>query len=188
LRTLATAGGNLCNASPAGDLGVVFVALGAEVTLTSCSGERTIPIESFFVGVNKTQLGEEELLTGVRIALPDRDVGATFSRIGRTVVDIAQANVATCITVGSDGVIEEARIALGAVAPTPIRSESAEKMLLGLKLDAVRDSTIRQAADAAQQTAKPISDIRASAEYRSYVTNVLVRRSLQQSIQSIKGA
>ena len=187
LRTLATVGGNLCNASPAADLAVLFLAMGAEVKILGSSSERQIPLEVFFIGVNKTKLGDDEILTDVRIPLPTQKTGVSFSRVGRTVVDIAQVNAAVCITVGSDGVVGDAKIVLGAVAPTPIRSKAAEKILLGLKTTAIGDDVIERAAVTAAADGKPISDIRASAEYRSYISKVLVRRSIEDSIRSING-
>ncbi len=188
LRNVATVGGNLCNASPAADLSVVFVALGASVKLLGSSGERVISLEQFFRGVNQTALEPDELLIEILVPIPSSRTEPTFNRLGRTVVDIAQVNAAVSLSVDSSGILDGVRIALGAVAPVPIRSGDAEKMLIGSKVSEVGIDLIEEASMQAASDAKPISDIRGSAEFRRYISRVLVRRSINASIMKLSGA
>jgi len=185
LRTYATVGGNLCNASPAADLSVLFVALGAKARIVGKDGERTILLEDFFKGVNKTDLAEDELLSAVQIPLPGLKLSPSFGRVARTVVDIAQVNSAVCLGVDSKGRVEEARVSLGAVAPTPIRSPEAEKMLLATELSRIDSDLIEKIGNRAAADAKPIDDIRASAAFRKHVIEVLVKRCVAESIQKL---
>jgi CO/xanthine dehydrogenase FAD-binding subunit len=187
LRTFATVGGNLCNASPAADLSVLLIALGAETVLMSSSGDRIIPVEDLFIGVNETMLKEDEILKEVRIPLPSSNFASSFKRTGRTVVDIAQVNAATFIRVNDDGAIAEARISLGAVAPIPIRSRAAEEILLGVEVQSIQEAVIEVASNRAVTDTKPITDLRGSAEYRRHISRVLVKRSIEEAIQKING-
>ncbi|MBW2690856.1 MAG: xanthine dehydrogenase family protein subunit M [Deltaproteobacteria bacterium] len=186
-RNYATVGGNLCNASPAADMSVIFVALNAEVRVLGLSGERDVPVEDFFTGVNQTALNENEMLTEIRVPVPEMKTCAAFGRSGRTGVDIAQVNTAVSLSVDAEGVVAEARIAMGAVAPVPIRSRSAEKLLLGMDISEIDQTLLEKVSKQAASDAKPITDIRASAAYRKEITKVLVRRSLEEAIQEFAG-
>jgi len=188
IRNLATVGGNLCNASPAADLSVLFVALGAQAQILGKSGERSIPLEDFFKGVNETVLADDEILTGIRIPLPDFRTGHSFNRVTRTVIDLAQVNTAVSLAVDASGVVVDAKIALGAVAPVPVRAKAAEQMFVGLEISQVDQGLIEMASNQAVTGIKPISDIRASAAYRRQVSKVLVRRSIEESIRNLNGA
>jgi len=188
LRNLATIGGNLCNASPAADLSTLLIALNATGKILSSSGERSLPLEDFFTGVNKTALEEDEFLSGIQIPIPALRTGHSFSRIGRTVIDIAQVNAAVSLSVDENGIIVDPRIVLGAVAPTPIRSSAAEKALSGIEISRVDDNLIQEAGKLAAADARPVSDIRAAADYRKYVCGILARRSIEESILKLNGA
>ncbi|MBA7683068.1 Carbon monoxide dehydrogenase medium chain [subsurface metagenome] len=187
LRNLATVGGNLCNASPAADLSVLFVALGAQAQILGKSGERSISLEDFFRGVNETVLADDEILTGIRIPLPAFRTGHSFNRVTRTVIDIAQVNTAVSLAVDVTRIVD-AKIVLGAVAPVPIRSKTAEQMFVGLEISQVEQGLIEMASNQAVTEIKPVSDIRASAAYRRQVSKVLVRRSIEESIRNLNGA
>jgi len=187
LRNLATVGGNLCNASPAGDLSVLFTGLGAKVKLKSNSLEREIPLEDFFRGVNKTSLNEDEILTEIEIPIPENKVGASFNRVSRTAIDIAQVNVAVSIEIDSDNVIKKTRIAIGAVAPTVIRALEAEKILLGIKLSDINSKIIEEISLESIKNIRPVTDIRASADFRKYISKILVKRSIEESIKELVG-
>lgn len=188
VRNLATVGGNLCNASPAADLSVLFVALGAQAQILGKSGERSISLEDFFRGVNETVLADDEILTEIRIPLPAFRTGHAFNRVTRTVIDIAQVNTAVSLAADASGVVVDAKIALGAVAPVPIRAKAAEQMLVGLEILQVDLGLIEMASNQAATEIKPISDIRTSAAYRRYASKVLVRRSIEESIRNLNGA
>jgi len=174
VRNMATIGGNLCNASPAADGSLVLLALDSSVKLTGSEGSREMPLSSFFLGPGRTALGPRELLTEITVPHLPEGTGMAFSRVTRTDMDLAKVNVAVVLHVRSGGVTL-ARIALGAVAPTPMRAIKAEGQLAGSRLTR---SLIEEAAATAAGEARPISDIRSSAEYRKEVTAVLVRRTL----------
>lgn len=188
-RTLATVGGNLCNASPAADLSPAFVALDATAKIYGADGTRTVSMVDFFKGVNKTELSQIEMLEAVIIPLPsDGSVQASYKRIDRTVVDIALVNGSAAVTVGSDGVISKVGFGLGAVAPVILNAPDASDALEGVKLsDVTRDKLAEVAATAAKH-AKPITDVRASAGYRQDMVEVMLRRSLEHSITKHEGA
>lgn len=188
LRTFATVGGNICHASPSADLSVVFLAFDSTVTAAGGAGVRELPIADFFTGVNKTSLKDDELVIEIAFpVLPEKTV-CLYDRVGRTVVDIAQVNTTVLLSVDSDGIVTRARTALGAVAPVPVRSEKVEGMLIGTSIGTISDKQIEEIGRAAAEAARPISDIRASAEFRKEICSVLIRRSLRKAIQSLKGA
>lgn len=182
-RTLATVGGNMCNASPAADLSPAFVALDARMVILGADGTREVAAVEFFTGVNRTDLGAAELLQEVVIPLPaDGDVQGSYRRIDRTVVDIALVNGSAAVAVGSDGVISKVGIGMGAVAPVILDAPDASSTLEGKTLaDVTRDDLANVAAIAAKH-AKPITDVRASAGYRQDMLEVMVRRALEDAI------
>jgi len=186
LRNLATVGGNLCNASPAADLSVLFVALGAQAQILGKSGERSISLEDFFRGVKETVLADDEILTEIRIPLPAFRTGHSFNRVTRTVIDMAQVNTAVSLAVDATSIVD-VKIVLGAVAPMPIRAKTAEQMFVGLEISQVDQGLIKMASNQAVTEIKPVSDIRASAAYRRQVSKVLVRRSIEESIRNLNG-
>lgn len=179
IRNMATIGGNLCNASPAADLPLALMVLDSTVRTVGITGSRILPIGDFFRDVNQTILGKDELLVEVHIPHSSANSGAAFMKLRhhQTSVDLAIVNVATRLTC-SDNVCEDARIALGAVAKTPIYATEAQKLLNGKRLD---EGLIQKAAEAASEESEPIDDIRASAGYRRKMVTVLVKRSLELS-------
>ena len=185
-RTIATVGGNLCNASPAADLSPAFVAVNAEAKIFGPSGERCVRMEDFFTGVNATALDDGELLAEIAIPLPDGRIDASYKRIDRTVVDIALVNASASVTVDGSNEITDTRIALGAVAPIILRSP--EAMLIGADISQMDGAILEQAGTRASAVAKPISDVRASAAYRKEMVKVMVRRALEDSIHKLGGA
>ncbi len=187
IRNTATIGGNLCHAVPSADYAIALLTLDAEVTLKSLSGERNIPMDEFFTGVKATSLEEDELLTEIRIPTPPSQTEVSFLRITRTTVDIALVNVAVRLTIDDAGLIDEARIALGAVAPTPFRSTSAEALLVGKDISAINNELISEVGRQAAEDTRPITDVRASAAYRREVSKVLVKRGLEQVLENLGG-
>ena len=185
IRCMGTIGGNLCNASPAADSAPPLMVHNAKLILVSKDGRREVPIEKFFLGPGKTVLKPNEMLLEIEVPIP-RDVryGSAFLKISRVSMDLAKVNVATYVEV-SEGVISDVRIALGAVAPTPIRAYRAEEFLRGKKPD---EATLRKAGEMASDEARPIDDLRLTAWYRREVSKVLVRDALRIAYErALKG-
>ena len=181
IRNRATVGGNLCNASPSGDLALPFLVLNAVLVATGPEGEKQIPIESFFKGANYSALNKEEVLLEVRIPLGSEKTGTSFLKLRRhhTAIDMAVVNVATSLSFTKKR-CEAAGIALGAVAPIPFRAKKAESVLSGAK---ITQEVLRKAAATAAEEARPIDDVRATADYRKKMVAILVRRSLETSLK-----
>jgi carbon-monoxide dehydrogenase medium subunit len=188
IRTFATVGGNLCNASPASDLPVMFIALDGQAKILGVSGERTVAVEDFFKGVNQTVLKDDEMLIEIIVPQPELKTASAYRRATRLVIDCNQTNAAVSLRVDAGGVVNEARIALGAVAPVPLRAKDAEKMLLGLEVSKIDRDLIEKICSQAASETKPITDLRGSAEYRREISRVLVRRCLEESIQKLGGS
>jgi carbon-monoxide dehydrogenase medium subunit len=181
IRHRGTLGGNLCNASPSADMAPPLLVLGAEVNLAGGRGERRIPLESFFLGPGKTAIQPDEVLVEVFVPhAPPHSRGA-FLKLGRRrSLDLALVSVAVLLTMDEDGVTcRRARIALGGVAPTPLRAKETEKALDGQRLD---EAGIRRAGEVASAECQPISDIRASAEYRREMVRVLTERAIKKCL------
>ena len=175
IQNMATLAGNLCNASPAAEMSGPLLVLDAEVEVMGPSGERRIPLDEFWTGPGKTVLEPAEILT--TIVIPGKVSGrlSAYQRVDiRHSVDIALVSSAVGVKL-SEGKVQLARIALGAVAPTVIRVTEAEAYLQGRTLS---EEVLDKVEDLAEAAAVPISDVRASAEYRSAMAGVLARRVL----------
>jgi len=170
--------GNICNAVPSADSAPALLCLEADLVCVSKKGERKIPIEDFFTGPNENALNPDELVKEIQIpAMPAGSYGVYFKLSPRSKMDLAVVGVGAVVS-GDEDSISDARIALGAVAPTPIRCRNAEDILKGGKVDEKRiEETGRSAADAS----RPIDDHRASAEYRKMMVDVLVKRAIRQA-------
>ena len=176
IRNRGTLGGNLVNASPAADLVPPLMAYDARVVLASSSGDRDLPLTEFFTGPGRTVMRPDEILTEIRLPRMPPHTAATYTKLGqRRSMAISIVNLSTRLTQGAAGTLSDARIALGAVAPTPIRAVAAEAILIGSTLS---HELIDQAAKSASTEASPIADGRASKDYRQQMTEVLVRRAL----------
>lgn len=176
VRTRATIGGNLCNAAPSADMAAILIALDAKAVLTDGSDERVVPLEDFFTGPGQTVLRCGELLKAVRVPAAPPDSFATYLKTFRSAMDCCTVGVALFAAFEPGSVVvREARLALGAVAPTPMRARAAEASLIGRELDEV---VIAAAAAKAVEESRPIDDIRASAEYRRVLVEVMSRRVL----------
>lgn len=181
IRNLATLAGNLCNAAPSADMAAPLLGLGCAVTLSGLQGERTMPIEEFFLGPGKTALQRGELLISVRVAASPPRTGCVYLKHAiRRAMDIAIVGVAARVTLNGGNRAQEVRIGLGAVAPVPLRARKAEELLRGQELT---EPAIEEAAQIASTEARPITDIRGSAEYRTEMVRVLTRRALQAALQ-----
>lgn len=184
IRNLATLGGNLANAAPSADMAPPLVALDAEFLIAGPRGQRRVAAADFFVGVRQTQLAPDELLVEVVIPAPGPGSGGTYVRhTPRRELDIAVVGVASQLTV-RDGRCLKARIALAAVAPTPIRATAAEAVLEG---ETVTDALLEEASQLAVAAARPISDQRGSAEFRRHLVRVLTRRTLNTALERASG-
>ena len=188
IRSFATVGGNLCNASPASDLPVMFIALDGQARILGVSGERTVAVEDFFKGVKQTVLKDDEMLTEIIVPQPELKTASAYRRATRLVVDCNQTNAAVSVSVDAGGVVNEARIVLGAVAPVPMRAKGAEKMLLSQEVSKIDKDLIEKTSSQAASETKPITDLRGSADYRREISRVLVRRCLEESIQKLGGS
>jgi len=185
IRNRATVGGNLCNASPAADTAVPLLLFDAEVELASLNGggvsRRSVPLSEFFTGPGKTTLARGEVLTRVRFASVPEGAFCAWEKFGtRPAMEIAVASVGVLLAFAGD-TVEHARVAYGSVAPIPLRGTKAEAALTGHTLDA---GVITQAVDAAQKEVSPITDVRASEDYRREIVGVLLQRMLEDAKRS----
>ncbi len=182
IRNMATVGGNLANGSPAADLATPLLALGAAVILADANGRRQLSLPDFLAGV-RTSSFAKSLLVEVLVPEPRRAGrwGWSFQKLGRTAVDISLVSVAAGVLLDPKGRVKEARIALGAVAPAPMRAAGAEKLMAGRVLDQL---VIAEACEEVAREVHPISDLRASAEYRREMSRVLAGRALGECAAS----
>ncbi len=175
VRNRGTFAGNICNAVPSADSAPGLIALGASVAIRGASGERVVPLDEFFTGPRTTVLRPEEMLVEIRVPVAPPATRSVYLKLSpRHSMDLAVVGVAAMVNL-EDGVCRDVRIALGAVAPTPVRARSAEELLLGKTLTA---GIIEEAARAAATQCNPIDDHRASAGYRCDMVYVMTRRAL----------
>lgn len=186
IQSRASLGGNLCNSGPAGDSIPTMIALGAVCEITGPSGSRTVKVEDFCTAPGRNVLQNGEMLVSLLFPAPAGNSGAAFERfIPRNEMDIAVANAAASIDLSPDGQsFQSARIAIGAVAPTPLFVEAAGAALAG---QPVNDDTIAKACQAAQAAATPINDMRGTIEQRKHLVGVLVRRTINKAVQRARG-
>lgn len=167
--------GNLCNASPAADSVPAMVAAAAVARVVGPNGTRDVPVEDIPVGPGKTSLQAGELVASIFLpARPERSGDAYLRFIPRTEMDIAVVGCGVSVTLDDSGTCTDARVGLGAVAPTVLLVEEAAKALIGTKLD---DAALDALAEACSAAASPISDKRGTVEFRTHVAGVLARRA-----------
>jgi aerobic carbon-monoxide dehydrogenase medium subunit len=184
VRNVGTVGGSLAHADPQGDWGSALLAAGGEVEARSSSGTRTIPLSDFFVGPFENALEPTEMVTSVRVPVPDGRTFGTYLKLERKIGDYATVGVAVHLSFAGDRV-ERAGIALTAVAPTAIAATEAAASLVGGELT---DEAIAQAARLAAQAAQPRSDQRGSADYKRRVVQVFTERGLRRATESARAA
>jgi aerobic carbon-monoxide dehydrogenase medium subunit len=184
VRNLGTIGGSLAHADPAGDWGSVMLALDAQVVARSSGGERTFPVEELFVSNFATTLEPEEILTEVRIPMPEPRSGGTYLKLERKIGDFATVGVAVQLTL-DDGQVKSAGIGLTAVGPTNIKARDAEARLTGSDGS---DAVVAEAAKLAAQAAQPGSDLRGSEDYKRHIVEVFVRRGVARALEIARGA
>ena len=186
IRNRATVGGNLATARPASDTAPPLMALDASVILQSKKGTREINLNQFFTGPGTTVMRPDEVLTRIDIPAPAHGTGGGYQKLGlRQAMEIGIVNSAAVLTLDSSGKkIQSARVVLGAVAPTPIRSPEAEAVLVGAKAD---KKTLAKAAQAAVGDSCAIDDLRGTTEYRCLMVEVLTRRALETALAEALG-
>lgn len=176
IRNVATVGGNLANASPAGDLINPLLLLDAKVVLASCGERRAVPVEEFFTGPGETVVRHDEMLVEVRFDVPPSERVFRFEKAGtRPAMECSVVTVGLAFT-PRNGVLTTVRVAFGSLAPTPLRGRKTEAVLEGQR---ATPAVIARAAEAADREVRPISDIRGSAGYRRALAGVFVRRLLR---------
>jgi aerobic carbon-monoxide dehydrogenase medium subunit len=186
IRHTATIGGNVCRASPSGETLAPLIVLEATGRLAFSEGERTEGFNSLFLAPGKTTLGSKGLLTAIEVPYPaPGSAGAYLKHAVRGAMDIAMVGVAVMVTPdGAKNSLQDVRIGLGAVAPTPIRATQTETLLRGKSLNA---ALLKEAAATAASESSPISDQRSSAEYRRWIVEALTRRGLEQTWKAATG-
>jgi len=179
IRNKGTVGGNMGNASPAADTVPALIALGAEVTLSSKEGIRTIPLEELFLGPGRTVLKPGELITLISFKVSTHQ-GCSFQKLGkRKALAISVINASASMEIDPEtNVIKQARIALGSVAGTAVRVSAGEEILVR---KCYSPELIKEAAEAVAEAIRPIDDVRSTAVYRKRVARVLVRRALEEA-------
>ncbi len=174
IRNMGSLGGNLCHASPAADAATALLALGARLEIAGPGGVRMLPVEEFFLEPGRTALAKGEILSGIILSAPAPH--SAYLKLGRRkAMEIAVVGVAAVLEM-EGALVKECRIGLAAVAPTPLRARQAEDLLRGCEPTA---EAVERAASAAAAECSPLSDHRASADYRRAMVKVLVRRAVQ---------
>lgn len=182
---MATVGGNLCNAAPSADTAPPLLAFDAEVLVAGPGGRRTVPLVEFFRGPGQTILDDGEILVEVRLPPIEPRTGSAYSRhTPRKQMDIAAVGVAAALTLDDSGSITKARVALGAVAPAPMRAREAEEALAGEKPG---DEAFARTAEIAASECSPISDVRGSADFRRHLVRVMTERMLRLAAERAGG-
>ncbi len=174
IKTMGTIGGNLCNASPAADTAPPLLVFESRVKLINGKEERSFRLEEFFVGPGETLLNSNELLAEIEVPEVSSQTGSAFLKMSRVHADLSKVSVAVAI-VREGNVCIDCRIALGAVAKTPLRAKKGEEILKGEK---VKETIIEKASLQAAQEIQPITDLRSTAWYRKGVAKVMVRNAI----------
>jgi carbon-monoxide dehydrogenase medium subunit len=179
IRNMGTVVGNVCNAAPSADTATPLLVYGGEAVVVHPGGRRTVPLNEFFRGPGLTALEKGELVRSIVLPPPGDKSGADYQKISaRSKVDIAAVGVSAYLQLDDQGAIGRVRVALGAVAPVPMRAKAAEKILGG---QAPSEELFAEAAAKAQDEANPISDMRASAAWRKTMVGALTRRALEKA-------
>ena len=179
IRNMGTVMGNVCNASPSADNIPTLVAMNARIIASSGAKEREIPIDEFFLGPGRSALQVNEIAVAIKVPVLAARSGVSYQKISpRSKVDIAAVNIGALITLDEAGECRAVRISMGAVGPTPLRAVQAENFLHSKK---ITDKTLAEAGRLAAEDASPISDVRASREYRKLMVEVLTTRALKEA-------
>lgn len=178
IRNMASLAGNLCNAAPSAENAPVLMAMGAAVTLVSSAGQRQVPLDEFFKGPGVTVIEKGEILTSINVPVPPAGSGTSYQHISaRGKVDISAVGVGAMLIMNGDK-CQDARIFLGAVAPTPMMAVNAQNVLKG---NNINEELLQTAGLEASRECSPITDMRATAEYRKLMVAVLTGRAIDES-------
>jgi aerobic carbon-monoxide dehydrogenase medium subunit len=183
IRNLGTIGANLANGSPAADTAPPLIVLNAKIHLRNKNGEREMPVEDFMTGVKKTAIRPDEIITSIEIPISNRlsSFWMRSAKRNENVISVVSVAVASEILSGRFG---GSRIALGAVAPTPILAKESSSKLTG---SPIGPETIEKVSNLAAKESKPISDVRASADYRRQLVYVLTKRTINKTVSLASG-
>lgn len=182
-RNMATIGGNICNASPSADTAPALLALRARAVLISVQGARDLALQDFFVGSGKTVLRPGELLKEILVPSPPNRAGSAYVRhIPRQAMDISVVGVAAALALDEAGRIADARVALGAVAPTPLLAGATASYLIGQQPS---EEVWNLASGIAAQEAQPVDDLRGSVTYRRHLVQELTAEALRAALRNI---
>ncbi len=187
VRNVATIGGNICNAVPSADMLPALIALSTATKLIGSTGERTVPLEDFFIGPGDTVLNTDELLAEIRVPPPPAHTAGVYIKYStRGGEDLALVGVAVLLTLDPrNETCSEARVVLGAVAPIPIRARRTEEMLKGEKIG---EGLAEKVAQTASEESSPINDIRGSVEYRREMIKIVARDAIIRAAELAKSA
>lgn len=185
IQNRASLGGNICNAAPSADGVPALMCLGALAHIAGPDGQRHCPVESLFLGPGRSSLGPGEILITIELPPPPERSAVAYQRFTpRREMDIAVAGAGAWLQLDMAGRVTDARVTLASVAPTPMRSAAAEAVLIGESPD---QAVLEAAGNAAAQDARPISDIRGSADYRRELVRVLTARVIAACCRAIGG-
>jgi carbon-monoxide dehydrogenase medium subunit len=182
IRNVATIGGNLCNSAPSADCAPPLLVMEASLTLEGPGGNRKVPIEDFFKGPGQTCIEAPEILTTIRIPPSSEATNMAFLKLGRVSTDIAIVNAAVCLTMKKK-VCVKCRVAVGAVAPVPLRLRSVEKMIEDQEIS---PELLNRVGKTVEKEVNPITDVRSTEEYRRTMSGVLVKRAIEEAIKGTK--
>jgi carbon-monoxide dehydrogenase medium subunit len=183
VRAMATLGGNLCNASPCSDTVPILMALDSELIIAGNNSERRISVESFLLDYRLVDLKAEEYLKSVMIPEQPKAAGSAYlCRMLRRAMEIDIVNVGLWLLMEKDNRCRDIRIALGSVAPIPMRAKEAEA---SLRAQTISEESIQLAGDVASREVAPIDDVRGSADYRRQMVKVLVNRAVKEAYSRI---
>lgn len=184
-RYRGTLGGNLANASPAADTAPALLVLDANIRITSASGARTIPLDRFFVSPGITSLAGNEFIESVQVGQPGKGWGESFLKLGkRNGMAIAIASAAVHLELDEKGFMKGVRVAVGSLAPRPVRCRNVELLLEG---EPPSEEIIKQAGEEIKKDISPIDDIRASKAYRLHAIRILIQRALDMAVKDAQG-
>jgi carbon-monoxide dehydrogenase medium subunit len=184
VRNRGTIGGNVANGDPGNDEPAVMISVGATLVARGNQGERTIPANQFYKDFYTTALAPGEILTEIRIPLPPARTGSAYVKLKRKVGDFAAAAAAVQVTLGANGSVERASIALTNAGPTPIEASDAARSLVGKTPD---EKAIAEAAKLAAAKTAPSADRRGSVEYKKEMARVMVTRALRKAVERAGG-
>lgn len=177
VRNMATLVGNICNASPAADTATPLLVFNAQLSVLGPKGKRTISLSEFFKGPKKTELRSGEIVTEVQIPRTGKGLKSAFVKISRVSQDLSKVNAAAALKFDSRQICSEVRLALGSVAPVPIRVPNCEKLIIGKILS---ESLIEDVAANLPNQISPITDLRSTKEYRNEISKVALKRALSK--------